>query len=89
MAEPDDLRYTRIPLDNGSGAIPALGFGTLIPDVIAAKNATKAALEAGFRQLDTSERYRSNSTTSISIPSTPHLLSNLETSKTRGTQTAM
>jgi diketogulonate reductase-like aldo/keto reductase len=58
MEEPDNLRYTKIPLNNGSGAIPALGFGTLIPDPVATRNATKAALEAGFRQLDTSERYR-------------------------------
>src|SRR3954452_12309682 len=58
MEEPDNLRYTTIPLNNGSGSIPALGFGTLIPDPVATKNATKAALEAGFRQLDTSERYR-------------------------------
>src|SRR5438445_282082 len=58
MVEADNLRYTKIPLNNGSGAIPALGFGTLIPDIIATKNATKAALEAGFRQLDTAERYR-------------------------------
>src|SRR6188472_2755893 len=58
MEEPDSLRYTKIPLNNGSGAIPALGFGTLIPDPIATKNATKAALEAGFRVLDTAERYR-------------------------------
>ena len=58
MVEPDNLRYTKIPLNNGSGAIPALGFGTLIPDIIATKNATKAALEAGFRQLDSAERYR-------------------------------
>ena len=58
MIEPDTLRYTKIALNNGTGAIPALGFGTLIPDPIATKNATKAALEAGFRQLDTSERYR-------------------------------
>src|SRR2546425_367860 len=58
MVELDNLRYTKIPLNNGSGAIPALGFGTLIPDVIATKHATKAALEAGFRQLDTAERYR-------------------------------
>jgi len=57
-AEPDNLRYTKIPLNNGSGAIPALGFGTLIPDPIATRIATKAALEAGFRQLDASERYR-------------------------------
>src|SRR3979409_1150731 len=58
MIEPDNLRDTKLALGNGSGAIPALGFGTLIPDPIATKNATRAALEAGFRQLDTSERYR-------------------------------
>jgi alcohol dehydrogenase (NADP+) len=58
MVGPDYLRYTKIPLNNKSGAIPALGFGTLIPDPIATKNATKAALEAGFRQLDAAERYQ-------------------------------
>src|SRR5947209_19229306 len=58
MVENDNLRYTKIPLNNGSGAIPALGFGTLIPDPVATKTATKVALEAGFRQLDASERYR-------------------------------
>src|SRR5260370_22156308 len=58
MVEPDNVRYTKIALNYGSGAIPALGFGTLIPDPVATKNATKAALEAGFRQLDTAERYR-------------------------------
>jgi diketogulonate reductase-like aldo/keto reductase len=58
MVESDHLRYMRIALNNGSGAIPALGFGTLIPDPVATRTATKAALEAGFRQLDASERYR-------------------------------
>jgi diketogulonate reductase-like aldo/keto reductase len=58
MLDSDNLRYTRITLNNGSGAIPALGFGTLIPDPVATRTATKAALEAGFRQLDASERYR-------------------------------
>jgi diketogulonate reductase-like aldo/keto reductase len=38
--------------------MPALGFGTLIPDPVATRTATKAALEAGFRLLDTAERYR-------------------------------
>jgi diketogulonate reductase-like aldo/keto reductase len=38
--------------------MPALGFGTLIPDPVETKNATRAALEAGFRQLDSAERYR-------------------------------
>jgi diketogulonate reductase-like aldo/keto reductase len=58
MVENDNLRFTRIALNNGSGAIPALGFGTLIPDPLATRTATRAALEAGFRQLDASERYR-------------------------------
>ena len=58
MKESDNLRDTKLPLNNGSGALPALGFGTLIPDPIATKNATKAALETGFRALDTAERYR-------------------------------
>src|SRR4051812_446270 len=58
MSVTDDLRYTRLRLNNGSGSMPALGFGTLIPDPVATRAATKAALEAGFRLLDTAERYR-------------------------------
>ena len=54
----NNLRDMKLLLGNGAGALPALGFGTLIPDPIATKNATKAALEAGFRALDTAERYR-------------------------------
>ena len=61
MTTPDTLRYTTIPLAHGSGAMPALGFGTLIPDPVATKRATKAALEAGFRHLDCAERYRNES----------------------------
>jgi diketogulonate reductase-like aldo/keto reductase len=57
MTKSDTLRYTRIPT-HGSGAIPAVGFGTLIPDPLATKEATKAALEAGFRHFDCAERYR-------------------------------
>src|SRR5436305_10957222 len=58
MLATDALRNTKIPLNNGSGAIPALGVGTLSPDPVATLAATKAALEAGFRVLDTAERYR-------------------------------
>ncbi|MEH1960015.1 MAG: aldo/keto reductase [Nostoc sp.] len=58
MVIQDTLRYTTIPLTHGSGAMPALGFGTLIPDPLATKQATNAALEAGFRHLDCAERYR-------------------------------
>ena len=58
MTAPDTLRDAKIPLTHGSGAIPALGFGTLIPDPLATEQATKTALEVGFRHLDCSERYR-------------------------------
>jgi diketogulonate reductase-like aldo/keto reductase len=58
MATPDTLRLTRIPLTHGSGALPAVGFGTLIPDPLATQHAAKTALEVGFRHLDCAERYR-------------------------------
>jgi aldehyde reductase len=53
-----DFRNAKIPLNNGTGRIPALGFGTLIPDAAVMNAATKAALEAGFRHFDCAERYR-------------------------------
>lgn len=49
---------TRFRLGHGGGLMPAAGFGTLIPDPTVTKQATKAALEAGFRHLDCAERYR-------------------------------
>jgi diketogulonate reductase-like aldo/keto reductase len=55
---PDTLRFATIPLAHGSGAMPAVGFGTLIPDPLVTRQATKAALEVGFRHFDCSERYR-------------------------------
>jgi diketogulonate reductase-like aldo/keto reductase len=58
MAAQDTLRYTKIPLAHGSGAMPAVGFGTLIPDPVLTKQATKTALEVGFRHFDCAERYR-------------------------------
>lgn len=58
MTTPNALRDTRITLNHGSGHIPAVGFGTLIPDPLATRQATRAALEVGFRHLDAAERYR-------------------------------
>jgi diketogulonate reductase-like aldo/keto reductase len=58
MATSDALRHTTLPLGHGSGAMPSLGFGTLIPDPSATRQATKTALEVGFRHLDCAERYR-------------------------------
>jgi diketogulonate reductase-like aldo/keto reductase len=54
----DTLRYAKIPITHGSGAMPTLGFGTLIPDPVATRLATGIALEAGFRHFDCAERYR-------------------------------
>jgi diketogulonate reductase-like aldo/keto reductase len=52
------LRQSRIALSHGSGAMPVVGFGTLIPDLAATKQATATALEVGFRHFDGAERYR-------------------------------
>ncbi len=57
MTESSDLRLKRMPLNNGSGSIPALGFGTLIPDAAVTITATRDALDAGFRHFDCAERY--------------------------------
>ncbi|WPU94478.1 aldo/keto reductase [Mucilaginibacter sabulilitoris] len=46
---------------NNRIGMPALGFGTLIPDAAATISATRDALEAGFRHFDCAERYRNES----------------------------
>jgi len=58
MTQTSDLRLTKLPLNNGSGHMPALGFGTLIPDPALTITATRNALDAGFRHFDCAERYR-------------------------------
>src|SRR5262245_38224692 len=58
MTTADVIRFTKIPLNNGSGEIPAVGFGTLIPDPVATRESARTALEVGFRHLDCAERYR-------------------------------
>ncbi len=67
MAAPDTLRDTRIAVTHGTGAIPAMGFGTLIPDPAVTRKATRAALEAGFRHLDAAERYRNEEAVGAAI----------------------
>ena len=54
----EDFRNTGFPLVHGAGTIPAVGFGTLISNPVAARQAIKVALEAGFRHLDCAELYR-------------------------------
>src|ERR1700704_31366 len=58
MIASSDFRITRIPLNHGTGHMPVLGFGTLIPEASATVSATRDALEAGFRHFDCAERYR-------------------------------
>jgi aldehyde reductase len=58
MIESSDIRLMKVPLNNGTGWMPALGFGTLIPDPAVTITATRGALDAGFRHFDCAERYR-------------------------------
>jgi alcohol dehydrogenase (NADP+) len=57
MSFPNPLSQTRVPLTNGAGAIPAVGFGTLILDLVATERAVRTALEVGYRQFDCAELY--------------------------------
>jgi diketogulonate reductase-like aldo/keto reductase len=58
MASNENLSQQRFVLNNGSGEIPALGFGTSLSDNKKTRNAVKTAVEVGFRHLDAAERYR-------------------------------
>lgn len=58
MASNEHLGQRRFIFNNGSGGIPALGFGTSLSDREETRNAVKAAVEVGFRHLDAAERYR-------------------------------
>src|ERR1700722_7059700 len=57
MSHDIDLRQMPLPLNYGTGKIPALGFGTLIADLPATVTATENAIKAGFRHFDCAERY--------------------------------
>ena len=67
MPELPDIRLTRIPLANNAGQIPALGFGTLIPDPTVTISATRDALDAGFRHFDCAERYGNEGEVGIAL----------------------
>src|ERR1700753_2125342 len=47
--------------------MPALGFGTLIPDPAVTITATRSALEAGFRHFDCAERYRNEREVGVAL----------------------
>jgi diketogulonate reductase-like aldo/keto reductase len=67
MTSIDNPNQQRFPLNDGEGAIPALGFGTLVSDSAETRSATKAAVEAGFRHLDCAERYRNEDEVGLAI----------------------
>lgn len=69
MPEQNELRDKKIPLNNGR-SIPALGFGTLIPDPTDTLRATRTAIEVGFRQFDAAERYRNEEAVGQAIQAT-------------------
>ncbi len=58
MESTEDLSRVTFALNNGRGAIPALGFGTSLSDRTKTRDAVKAAVKVGFRHLDAAERYR-------------------------------
>lgn len=57
MIASSDFQNTELPLSNGAGLMPALGFGILITDPVVTLRATRDALTAGFRHFDCAERY--------------------------------
>ncbi len=67
MAPTENLNQQRFILNNGSGEIPALGFGTSLSDNTKTVAAVKAAVEVGFRHLDTAERYRNEALVGVAL----------------------
>jgi aldehyde reductase len=58
MKQSNSLRDRKLALRGGTATMPALGFGTLIPDATETRDATRTALDTGFRHFDCAERYR-------------------------------
>jgi diketogulonate reductase-like aldo/keto reductase len=58
MTSIENPSQDRFALNNVDGDMPALGFATLLSDRGETRNATKAAVEVGFRHVDCAERYR-------------------------------
>lgn len=53
----DELANTRFALSNGSGQLPAVGFGTLFENPGVTSEAVTHALQSGFRHFDCAERF--------------------------------
>ncbi|AWY44031.1 aldo/keto reductase [Pseudomonas putida] len=53
----DELADTRFALNNGSGQMPAVGFGTLFEDLGVTAETVTLALQNGYRHFDCAERF--------------------------------
>src|ERR1700755_2980413 len=58
MASNENLSQHKFALNNGSGEIPALGFGSSLSDHTKTHGDVQTAVDVGFRHLDAAERYR-------------------------------
>lgn len=67
MAANENLSQRTFVLNNGSGEMPALGFGTSLSDNTKTRNAVKTAVEVGFRHLDAAERYRNEAAVGVAL----------------------
>jgi len=53
----DELADTRFALNNGSGSLPAVGFGTLFDNPAISAEVVSHALQSGYRHFDCAERF--------------------------------
>lgn len=67
MTSNEALSQRRFALNDGSGEIPALGFGTSLSDRRRTRDAVKTAVEVGFRHLDAAERYRNEADVGLAL----------------------
>ena len=67
MIESANFGSKRFTLEHGAGRMPALGFGTLIPDAEMTIRATRDALEVGYRHIDCAERYRNERDVGVAL----------------------
>ena len=67
MVSNENLRQRKFGLNNGTGQIPALGFGTSLSDNSKTRDAVITAVETGFRHLDAAERYRNEAEVGVAL----------------------
>jgi diketogulonate reductase-like aldo/keto reductase len=67
MVSNENLTQRKFGLNNGTGQIPALGFGTSLSDNSKTRDAVITAVETGFRHLDAAERYRNEGEVGVAL----------------------